>query len=462
MKTTRRELLRVGLGGIGVLSLGGTVPMFVQKLAFAESIAGTSVSNDNILVVVQLSGGNDGLNTIVPHSNDLYRKARPSLGVKDRLLMLDDDLSLNPGLAALKEMYLDGKVAIVNGCGYPEPNRSHFASMEIWHTADPMGQGDHGGWLGHYLDHCCRGTSSHMPAVNVGTELPQALINQGPPVPSIQQIDDFRVKTDPASQYDAKREQQIIAELNQIRDATPALQFLSRQATNAIVESEQVRKLTASYKPDADYGNAFGNQLKLIAQIIAGNFGTKVFYCQMGGFDTHSNQAGQHENLLRQVSQGIYAFYKDLGAKKLDSKVTLMCFSEFGRRVAQNDSGGTDHGTAGPMFVVGPKVKGGLYGRYPSLSDLDQGDLRFTTDFRRVYATLLDGWLNADSAAVLKNKFEPIPFLTGNAIATADIAKPSSEKSSGEKSNGEKIAASPTDSEKPAETQMNSMEQMKQ
>src|SRR3954454_6973798 len=218
MKPTRRELLRVGFSGLGVLSLGGTVPMFVQKMAFADAVKGPAVSDDNILVVVQLSGGNDGLNTIIPHGGYVYRKGRPGLGVKDRLLRVNDDVSFNPGLAAIMEMYQEGNVAIVNGCGYPEPNRSHFASMEIWHTADPQGQGDHGGWLGHYLDHCCRGTSS-MGAVNIGNELPQALVNQGPPVPSIQQIDDFRVKTDPASQYDAKREAQLIAELNQIKEA---------------------------------------------------------------------------------------------------------------------------------------------------------------------------------------------------------------------------------------------------
>src|SRR5439155_23413508 len=199
-----------------------------------------------------------------------------------------------------------------------------------------------------------------------------------------------------------KREQQIIAELNQIRDATPALQFLSRQATNAIIESEQIRKLTAGYKPDADYGYGFGQQLKLIAQIIAGNFGTKVYYCQIGGFDTHSNQMNQHENLLKNVSVAIQAFFKDLGAKGMADKVSLMCFSEFGRRVAQNDSGGTDHGTAGPMFVAGGKVKGGLYGSYPALDNLDQGDLKFTTDFRRVYATMLDHWLNSESTKLLK------------------------------------------------------------
>ena len=190
------------------------------------------------------------------------------------------------------------------------------------------------------------------------------------------------------------------------------------------------------YKPDAEYGGGFGQQLKLIAQIISGNFGTKVYYCQVGGFDTHSNQMGQHENLLRQVSLAINAFFKDLGAKKLADKVTLMCFSEFGRRVSQNDSNGTDHGTAAPMFVCGPKVKGGLYGKYPSLSDLDQGDLKFSTDFRRVYATMLDHWLNADSTVVLKNKFEPVAFL-GGVVASdtkASDGKPDQGSGDSEKS----------------------------
>ena len=443
MKSSRRELLRVGLGGISVLSLSGTVPMFVQKLAFAETVGGTAVSNDNILVIVQFSGGNDGLNTVIPSGSDVYHKARPGLGIKDRLIKINDELSLNPGLGAFKEMYDAGQLAIINGCGYPEPNRSHFQSMEIWHTADPFGKGDHGGWLGHYLDHCCRGTSEHsIPAINVGPELPQALVNEGPPVPSIQQIDDFRVKIDPAAQNDSKREQQIIAELNQIRDATPALQFLSRQATNAIIESEQIRKLTAGYHADADYNYGFGQELKLIAQIIAGNFGTKIYYCQVGGFDTHSNQMGQHENLLKQVATAIQAFYKDLGAKGLADKVTLMTFSEFGRRVAQNDSGGTDHGTAGPMFIAGPKVKGGLYGSYPSLTNLDQGDLKFTTDFRRVYATMLDQWLNADSTVVLKDKFEPVEVFTGPSTRPV-------------RSDGEKSSPS-NDSNNPGDDQMNS------
>jgi uncharacterized protein (DUF1501 family) len=451
MKSSRREVLRVGLGGLAVVSLSGTMPAFVSQLAYAQTKVGSPVADDNILVVVQLSGGNDGLNTVVPHADDLYYKARPQLGLKDRLLKLNGQLALNPGLTAFRELFDAGQLAIVNGCGYPEPNRSHFQSMAIWHTADPKG-GTNGGWLGHYLDHCCRGTTEGasasagprlasgagptMSAVNIGSELPQALVNDGPPVPSINTIDDFRVRTDPNTPFDGKREEQIIKDLSAIKDiheASSALQFLSRQATNAIIESEEIRKLTDGYKPDAQYQGPLGNQLRLIAQIIAGNFGTRVFYCQVGGFDTHANQMGGHENLLANVSSAIKAFMQDLGAKKLAEKVTVMCFSEFGRRVEQNYSNGTDHGTAGPMFLVGPKIKGGLYGTYPSLKDLDSGDLKYTTDFRRVYATVLDQWLNADSTKVLNNRFEPLAFLgkgSTSEVASKPATQPSGESGS--------------------------------
>jgi uncharacterized protein (DUF1501 family) len=414
MNTTRRQLLRVGLGALPVISLGGSVPMFVSKFAMARTGASGDISNDNILVVVQMSGGNDGLNTVIPARTDEYYKARPQIGVaKDRAIKLNDDLSLNPGLAAFKEIFEAGQLAIVNGCGYPEPNRSHFQSMAIWHTADPKGSA-HGGWLGHYLDHCCRGTEAgSLNAVNIGNELPQALVNEGPPVPTIQSIDDFQLRTDPATMYQAKRERQIIKDLNAARKESPALEFLARQATNAIVGAEEIRKLTEGYKPDSDYPGGFGQQLKLIAQMIAGNFGTKIFYCQIGGFDTHSAQPGQHENLLRQLSVSIQAFMKDLKAKGILNKISIMCFSEFGRRVEQNSSNGTDHGTAGPMFVLGGKVKGGLYGSYPSMQNLDSGDLKYTTDFRRVYTTLLERWLNADPTKVLSNRFEPVAFYKG-------------------------------------------------
>jgi uncharacterized protein (DUF1501 family) len=409
MQASRREMLKVGLTGLSLVSVASSIPAFLADFARAESPTTSPISDDNILVVVQLSGGNDGLNTIIPVGNDIYRKARPSLGIKDRMHKLEGSLALNPGMQPFKELFDQGQLAIVNGCGYPNPNRSHFESMAIWQAGDP-GSARSGGWLGHYLDHMSRGTSS-LPAVNIGAELPQALVNDAAPVPSIQSVDEYRVRTDSDAKFDSRLEEQIIRDLNTVREQTPAMQFLARQATNAIISSEQIRKVAAGYKPDVEYPGNLGQRLRLIAQLISGNFGTKLFYCEVGGFDTHANQLNGHEQLLNNVAASISAFLKDLGAKKLADKVVVMCFSEFGRRVTQNDSGGTDHGAAGPMFVAGPKVKGGLYGEYPSLDQLDNGDLKYTTDFRRVYATLLERWLNAKSVDVLKNKFESIAFL---------------------------------------------------
>ncbi len=421
MSTSRRDFFRVGLGGIAAFSLSGTVPAFVQQMAYAAEnpVTGTPISNDNILVVVQLSGGNDGLNTVIPYAEPNYYNQRKVIGIKDRILKLDDKLALNPGLESFKKLYDAGKLAIVNGCGYPNPNRSHFVSMHIWHMADPtLNTRNSGGWLGHYLDHALKGSESAaiannpLRAVNVGVELPAALVNDGAPVPSIQSIEDFAVRTDPGAPWNAKQEKDIITAVNAAAaNGNPAMKFLSRQATNALVSTEEIKKVAGQYRPDANYPQNLGNQLRLIAQIISGNFGTKVFYCQVGGFDTHANQVGGHETLLRNVGDSLAAFMQDLEKKGVADKVTVMCFSEFGRRIGQNDSNGTDHGTAGPMFVLGGKVKAGLYGAYPSLTDTDNGDLKFTTDFRRVYATLLKSCLNADDAAVLNGKFDPLAFL---------------------------------------------------
>src|SRR5690349_13017256 len=225
MQPTRRDVIRVGLGGLGIVSLAGSVPSFLSQFAFADTKPGTNVSNDNILVVVQLSGGNDGLNTIIPTSNDIYFKARPSLGIKQRTHKLDDTLALNPGMDAFKSMFDDGQLAIINGCGYPNPNRSHFRSMEIWHTANPTDKYEPAGWLGHYVDHMLRGTSSLLSAVNIGPELPQALVAEETTVPSIQSIDDFRIRTDPNVPQDAKVKEEIIRQLNQAKDSSPALQY---------------------------------------------------------------------------------------------------------------------------------------------------------------------------------------------------------------------------------------------
>jgi uncharacterized protein (DUF1501 family) len=415
MKQNRRELLKVGLQGLAVVSLSGSMPAFLSKFAFGADAGHAGVSNDNILVVVQLSGGNDGLNTVVPVKNDLYFKARKNIGITSRTLPLSDDLALNPGMTGFKELFDAGKLAVINGCGYPQPSRSHFRSMEIWHTANPK-ESQPTGWLGHYLDHMARGTISpavpnSLEAINIGSELPQALVAESAPVPSIGSTEDFRVRFDGSAENDPAAADKILRSLNAIRNDSPSLQYLSRQATNAIVTADKMRTLKG-YKADANYpGDGLGRDLRTIAQLIAGNFGTKLFYCQTGGYDTHANQVYGHEQTLRQATNAINMFMKDMTAKGLAEKVTVMCFSEFGRRVVENNSNGTDHGAAGPMFLAGGKVKGGLYGSYPSLSDLDDGDLKYATDFRRVYTTLLDKWLNTDAAAVLGNKFEAMDLL---------------------------------------------------
>jgi uncharacterized protein (DUF1501 family) len=415
MNTSRRELLKVGLSSAAVISVGGTIPAFLTRFAMADTPATQPMSGDNILVVVQLSGGNDGLNCVVPVGNDEYHKSRPVIGIKDRTLMLNDTLALNPTMTSFKQLFDQGRLAVINGCGYPQPDRSHFRSMEIWQTADPINRVTTG-WLGHYIDHALKGTNQSMGAINVGAELPTALVTDAAPVPSIQSIQDYGVRPDQGlTSQDQASEKNIIQSLNAARDASPAYQFLARQATNAILSAAEIRKVTANYKPDAKYpeGGGLSQSLRLIAQLITGQLGTRLFYCEVGGFDTHSNQQPGHSQLLGSVAASIAAFHEDMNVKGFNDKITVMCFSEFGRRVVQNGSNGTDHGTAAPMFVSGGKIRGGLYGGYPSLApaDLDAGDLKYTTDFRRVYATLLERWLNTDSAAVLQNSFELMDFV---------------------------------------------------
>ena len=412
MKTSRRNLLKVGLSALPVISLSGSIPAFVSQMAFAEQARRPELSNDNILVVLQLTGGNDGLNTVVPFADDAYYRARPKIGVgKDRVVRLDDHFGLNPGLAPLKPLYDQGHLAVVNGCGYPSPNRSHFRSMEIWQTANPKAS-QSTGWLGHYLDHTARGGQGPVLAMNIGTELPQALVNEGSPVPSIEKLDDFRLKSS-ANSAQGKLEREIVMELNKASDEqSPARKFLARQATNAILATEKVHDVSRESASNVFYGfEGIGPQLQLIANLIAANSGTRLFYLQTSGFDTHASQPEMHERLLNQVAQALAAFHQDLSAKGLAEKVMVMTFSEFGRRVAENSSQGTDHGAAAPMFVMGGKVKAGIFGKMPSLTDLDDGDLKFTTDFRRVYATILDKWLNAESAKVLGGKYEALAFL---------------------------------------------------
>lgn len=407
----RRFLTATGVTAAAALAAGATQVDWGRLMSAAQE--NPLDPGAGVLVVVTLYGGNDGLNTVIPFADDAYYRARPKIGIKDppNIVRLDDHFALNPNLQMLRNVFNEGHLAIVHGCGYANPNRSHFRSMEIWHTANPA-KSQATGWLGHFLDHAARGGLAPVNPLNIGTELPQALVGEGTPVPSIEKLEDFKLRSGHTKSAQALLEREIVMELNKAKDSqSPAHKFLARQATNAIVASNKVQSLAQQGATGMYYGMTLGRHLQLISSLISANAGTRLFYLQYGNFDTHAQENQMHAGLFGELSQGIWAFHEDLKAKGLLNKVTLMVFSEFGRRVAENSSQGTDHGAAAPMFVMGGKVKGGLHGKQPSLTDLDDGDLKFTTDFRRVYATLLDKWLNADSAKVLGEKFEHVEFL---------------------------------------------------
>ena len=406
----RREFLK---DSFRIMAAGLAVPQFLAHTAYgAQALDASAPANDNVLVVIQFSGGNDGLNTVIPFGEAAYYSNRSALGIASQnVLSLDGHIGLHPGLAKFKELLDKGVAAVVNGVGYPNPSRSHFRSMDIWHTAQPEIYGVNG-WLGRYGDTNLVPSRSAAPAVNIGADVPLALRSNRLSVASIDSIPNFRLQTDP--RFASSR--QLVLNRYQLlhKDATedPTQQFIQTVSVDALMASEDLQRLAASYQPSVTYPNTgLGNALRSVAQILSAPLGTRIFYLQIGGFDTHAAQLNVHSNLLTTFSNAVSAFYDDMVAKNLADRILIMTFSEFGRRVAQNGSNGTDHGTAGPMFVVGSKVRGGLFGRYPSLTDLDQGDLKFSSDFRQVYATVLTRWLGVDANPILGGDFAPLDFL---------------------------------------------------
>jgi uncharacterized protein (DUF1501 family) len=435
---TRREFLRTTmLGG----ALTWTIPSFLsqtfsalQAEAERKSTQPATGKDSSILVVIQMAGGNDGLNTIVPISNDYYYKARPSLGIKkDAALKLTDDIGFHPALSALKDIYDAGHLSIIHGVGYPNPNRSHFRSTEIWQTASDSNKVEHYGWLGRYFDNACKGADPGV-GIAIGGQTPQAFSSSKPIGISLQNPRSYRYASDLEKSENGKG---MFTRLNEpemhedsdantgesigmlpgaVKTKMSPLDYLERTALDAEVSSERIRGITEKTKNQATYPpSRLANSLSLVGRLIAGGMPTRVYYVSQGGFDTHTNQSGTHERLLAEFASAVKAFSDDLKAQGNGDRVLLMTFSEFGRRLAQNANGGTDHGAAAPMFVIGPKVKPGFVGRFPSLapSDLFNGDPRFTTDFRAVYAGVLEDWLKTDSAPVLGRRFAPVSCLAG-------------------------------------------------
>jgi uncharacterized protein (DUF1501 family) len=422
MSATRRRFLQSTLGASALLSTSATVPWLLGRTAAAVE-RGTGVQGnggkakgERLLVVVQLSGGNDGLNTVIPYADDLYAKNRIALNIdRNSVLKLDGAVGLHPSMKAFQKLLDKTRLAVLQGVGYPNPDRSHFSSMDIWHTAERDEAKRQEGWLGKTVTaEVARrrvgadASGTDAAALHLGGgPLPLALVSRSTAVPSFESIDGFRLRP---SDVDAKTLATVAAAP---REGSEMLAFLQRTTLNAYSASERVQAAIASQPAGAKYPDrGLARKLRSVAQLIDADMATRVYYVSLDGFDTHANQRQSHANLLEELSDSVAAFLDDLAERGHLERTAVLMFSEFGRRVKENASQGTDHGAAAPMFVAGGGVQSGVLGKHPSLSDLDrEGDMRFHTDFRRVYATLLDGWLGVPSREVLGAAYEALPIL---------------------------------------------------
>ncbi len=404
MPFTRRDFMK---RGTLLLSMGATAPTFLTQTATAlaqtDDALMTGPNVRRILVVVQLGGGNDGLNSVVPYSDPLYYKARPTLAIPEaNVLKISDTLGFNPNLAPFKSLYDSGNLAVLNGVGYPNPDRSHFRSTDIWTSGRPDIQ-ERTGWLGRFLDAQCSGTDRPLDAIDFGDTVSKLFWTGQSIVPALTSLDSFKFNTDGKYGADSTNQLNAMRAINAGGRAGGRYEdFVRRAATEALETADKLKTVAASYTSTVSYpANGFAGGLQTIAKLINADLGTRIFHITIGGFDTHASQAGTHNTLLKTVSEGVQTFMRDLeGFGRLDD-VAIMTFSEFGRRVAENASGGTDHGAAASLYLIGGGIKAGLYGNHPSLGDLDNGDLRYGLDFRSVYGTLLRDWLGVDPTGII-------------------------------------------------------------
>jgi uncharacterized protein (DUF1501 family) len=384
---TRRSFLRSS----SVLALSSSVPLFVTR-----SARGAAPDKDaRVLVVVELDGGNDALNTVVPHADENYARLRPKLKLDPkRLVKLTDAVGLHPALRPLDKLLQAGQLAVVPGVGYPNPNRSHFESMARWHTARFDEEELKGyGWLGRALDP----TAGNL--FSVGGEVPTALRGRRSSAVAFNRVEEVLL-SDPAA---AKAS-------TGTGSADDLLAFVRRQAVEAHAAADKLAGMGGDQGGTSYPPTELARRLKLVATLLKADIGARVFYTQQSGYDTHSQQAFSHAGLLGEFAGAVAAFFADLAQSKLADRVTLMSFSEFGRTIKENGSAGTDHGTAGACFVAGPTVKGGLVGTMPSLTDLDRGEPKMTTDFRGLYAAVLETWLGIPTEGVLGGRFNAAQF----------------------------------------------------
>ncbi|HKI35349.1 MAG TPA: DUF1501 domain-containing protein [Gemmataceae bacterium] len=416
MQPTRRDVLRLGLGTSTLLACGATVPTFLANAANALAAEPARDAKGRILVVLQLDGGNDGLNTVAPYADDDYPKHRPRLHLAAKAVAkIDDRVGFHPGLSDFAKLLESRQLAVVQGVGYPNPNRSHFESMAVWHTARPDPKRDTPGWLARGLDAVPPAPGGDVAALHVSGELlPQALVGGQRHVPSLTSLEQFHRRLGIPDGAGAREQRATLDALASEERGKPGslLQFVQRSSTLTYTSSARLESVVAG--GSASYPEFYGlaRRLRLIAQLIKAGLTTSIYYTRLGGFDTHANQFGTHDGLLREMGASLQAFLKDMTDSGNGQRLVVLVFSEFGRRLTENASAGTDHGTAAPVFLLGGAVKSGLHGPYPNLRDLADGDPKFAIDFRRVYATLLDGWLSCPSDKVLGEKFETLPLLS--------------------------------------------------
>jgi len=375
----------------------------------------TSEKSHRSLVVLQLSGGNDALNTVVPYANDLYYDWRPDVRIEqDAVLKLDDQLGFNPSMAPIKELWDEGKVAVINGVGYPSPNRSHFRSIDIWHTGESEGIGK-SGWLGRTIRELDPKGENVLTGVNFGRGLPRSLSCKGVPVASVGDLETYGLLPDIKEESSRELALKAFSQIYGSAMAHDAVsQFIGQTGIDALRGADTLRTAPAKYSSSVEYADTpVAQSMKSIAQVMTADLGTRIYYAQNGSFDTHAAELDSHAKLWTDTSTALGDFMDDMKEHDLEDDVLVLVWSEFGRRI-QDNSAGTDHGSGGVSFVMGGSVNGGLYGEYPSLEEKDhlEGDLHFNNDFRGIYSTIADRWLGADPESVANGRYEQLDFIS--------------------------------------------------
>lgn len=395
----RKEFLQIG----SLATASVMIPEFLKAFEKTHTVP----PGNKVMVVLQFSGGNDGLNTIIPVRNDIYYKSRPGLGIKkEKALTLTDEVGINPALGFFKELFDEGNLGIMNNVGYPNPDRSHFRSMDIWQSASDSDKYVTTGWLGRYLDAQCSGCDKPTQALEIDDVLSLALKGDNLKGLALQ---------DPKKLFNTSNEK-YFKQINAAHEHThdeAAVDYLYKTLSETLSSADYIYQQSRQRPTSQTYpATELGRNLKTISSLIMSDINTKVYYLSLGSFDTHVNQENQQARLFSQLNEAINSFVKDLKNNNRFEDVTIMTFSEFGRRVSQNASGGTDHGTANNMFFIGGGLKKkGLLNAMPDLNDLNEGDLKHTVDFKSVYATLLHNWLGADDEKILGKKFEIMDFV---------------------------------------------------